>query len=114
MIARHISGAFGRIARAPVSTGANILTLALGLAAFILAWGVVSYWRSSDSHFAASDRIMVMSERLTRGDGHNSGLAPTTAEPLAKYLREDSPELKAVARFRTVGEMAVSADTRTI
>src|SRR5262249_10546870 len=66
------------------------------------------------SHFAASDRIMVMTERLTRSDGRNSGLAPSTAEPLAKYLREDFPELKAVARLRTVGEMAVSTDSRTL
>ena len=113
MIGRHISGAFGRIVRAPVSTGANILTLALGLAAFILAWGVVAWWQSSDGHFANAGRIQVMTQKLSLvSDGRSSGASSATSEPLAKYLREDFPGLEAVARLRGVGEISVKADGR--
>ncbi|HEV7691653.1 MAG TPA: ABC transporter permease [Hyphomonadaceae bacterium] len=115
MIGRHISGAFGRIVRAPVSTGANILTLALGLAAFILAWGVMAWWQSSDGHFANSPRIQVMTQKLSLvSDGRSSGASSATSEPLAKYLREDFPGLEAVARLRGVGEISVKADGREI
>lgn len=114
MIGRHVRGALDRIARTPVSTGANILTLALGLAAFILAWGVVSYWQSSDGHFANAGRIVAITQQFTQDDGRGSGVSLSTAQPVAKYLREDVPELEAVARLGAAGEMPVNTGDRIV
>jgi putative ABC transport system permease protein len=110
---RHIAGAFGRFIRTPVSTGANILTLALGLAAFIVAWGVVSYWRSSDSQFARADRIQIMTQHAYLAGVADTGVQPAMPRVAAPYLKEDFPELEAVARLRNMGLISAETEQRT-
>lgn len=110
---RHIAGAFGRFRRTPVSTGANILTLALGFAAFIVAWGVIQYWRSSDSQFAKADRIQIMTQHVYLPGIVDTGVNPSMPRVAAPYLRQDFPELEQVARLRDMGLISVESDGRT-
>jgi putative ABC transport system permease protein len=115
MIRHYLVSAFVNIGRAPVTTAAKILTLALGLAAMIAVTGIVSHWRSSDSQITPpGDRVVMFTRSAARDGGGFDRPVPTTQTFLAKYIREDIPEFEAIARFRRLGEVPAKAGDRIV
>lgn len=116
MIGHYFASGIAKFRRSPFTTGANVLTLALGLACFIAAFGVASWWTSADSYHEGADRLVVVGQSNTiagqGGDGAPRQAAPAHAISswsMAKYLREDFPELEGVARVMGEPDMAVAA-----
>ncbi|MEM1104971.1 MAG: ABC transporter permease [Pseudomonadota bacterium] len=107
-----LPSALRRLRRAPITTGLNVLALALGFACFICALGVAQYWNMSDSQFANSDRTYVLTQEFGDGVGTSTGPRPRSTPTAAKYMREDFPELEAVARLANKREWTVAAGDR--
>ena len=96
MIAHHLAIALRRCRAAPFTTLANVATLAVGLACFIAAYGVATYWQSGDAETARTDRVVVINLRFeTVGQTSVPGVLSPTA--LGRYLREEMPELDSMA-----------------
>jgi putative ABC transport system permease protein len=108
MIRHYFLMALLKFRLAPVTTLANVVTLALGLFAVIIASGIVSYWRSSDSDIAPLGRAIALTTAYQDEDSPTAEMVATPAH-LAKYVRQDIPRLEDVARFRLVGD--IPADT---
>src|SRR5882672_1033045 len=106
MLSHYLTIALRSFRRSPVAASVNVLALALGLAAFIATYGVVSYWDRSERHFANVDRTYVVTAALGARDGSVRTGGPTTNRLYAEYLRTDFPELEAVARAQIMNEDA--------
>ena len=50
MIGHYFSIALRNLRRSPFTALVNVVTLALGLVAFVAAYAVVAYWGNSDRH----------------------------------------------------------------
>jgi hypothetical protein len=75
-VIRHFfSSAFASIGRAPFTTAANILTLALGLACFIAAFGIATYWRSADGYHEKANRTYVIGQGFKEPGTEAKGVA---------------------------------------
>ena len=109
MIGHYMITAFRALRRQKAVTAINILCLALGLAAFIVASSVVRYLETSERHFSKADRIFVVSTELTFPDGQRPLNTLVTPDHAAKYVREEFPELEAVARVQRMGDTALAA-----
>src|SRR5690606_9936052 len=70
MIGHYLRSALAKFRKTPFTTGANVLTLALGLSCFIAAWGVASWWASADHYHRGAERTFVVGQtnRIDRGD----------------------------------------------
>lgn len=99
--------------RAPLITAVNIFGLALGLVCFLTAWGMSSYWAQSDAHFDKVDRIALLTQQF-QNDGNSPRPNPAVATPAAKYVREDVPELEAVARLSMGGDSSLAYEGESI
>src|SRR5262245_32026155 len=110
MLGHYITVGLRSLRRTPLTTGVNLVALALGLAAFVAAYGVVSYWDRSERHFANSDRTYVVTV-LFEGRNQRAARAPTptTNRLFADYLRVEMPELELVARAQGMGDEAAVA-----
>jgi putative ABC transport system permease protein len=113
MIRHYFASAFAHITRTPFTSAANILTLALGFASFLAAYGITTYWRSADSHHAHAAQTVVVGESVSaaaqdRSDTLNAISSPALADP----LREDFPELTFIARTLRSPEIGVLANDR--
>ena len=97
MLKHFFLSALSHYAKAPLTTLVNTVALALGIACFFGALGVSSYWGQSDASFENRDRIRLITQQFVSEDGDMRD-NPMVAEPVAKYIREDVPELEAVAR----------------
>ena len=113
MFSHFFSSALKHYVRAPMITAVNILGLALGLACFLTAWGMSSYWNQSDSHFETSDRIYILTQQF-QADGNSPRSNPVSASPAARYLKEDVPELEAVARLSGGGDSSLAWEGKSI
>jgi putative ABC transport system permease protein len=109
MIRNYIAAALANILRRPFTTGASILTLALGLACFIAAYGIATYWRSADSYHANSARMVVMSQNWTYAGDAPAQKATTSSYALAGMLKADFPEVENAARAMEEADIPVSA-----
>ncbi|MGD2133772.1 MAG: ABC transporter permease [Maricaulaceae bacterium] len=110
MFHHYLTAAFAKFAKSPFTTAANVLTLALGLACFIAAYGIATYWRSADTHHQNADSIYVVSKSLVlRGDDSSVLPSGQTSGVLARYLREDFPEIQPIARASDGAELSVAA-----
>jgi putative ABC transport system permease protein len=111
MLGHYCTIALRSLRRAPLTAAVNVIALALGLAAFVTAYGVVSFWDRSERHFANADRTYVITSNLEARNGSiRTGVQPTTNRLYADYLRVEFPELEAVARTQTMSnEAGVSA-----
>jgi putative ABC transport system permease protein len=115
MIIHYLTTAFVNIRAAPITTAAKIFTLALGLFTIIAVTGVVAYWRSTDAQIAPdAERTVLFTTAIDEGATPSGNATPLrrTGSFVARYLKEDIPELEAVARFRQVGEVAASTGGR--
>ena len=113
MIGHFFSSAIKHYVRSPLITAVNIFGLALGLACFLAASGMSSYWAQSDKHFENTDRIYVLTQQF-QAEGSMPRDNPISASPAAKYLREDIPELEAVARISGGGDSSLSWEGKSI
>jgi len=112
VIAHYFTAAFASFRKAPFATAANVVTLALGIACFIAAYGIATYWRLADSHHANADRTVVVGQRASRA-GAEAGLFNTNSNAnLAPALAADFPELAAVARVIAGRDVPVAAEDR--
>jgi putative ABC transport system permease protein len=99
----YLHVAWANLRRTPAVTAVSVFTLTLGLLAFLATFGVVRFWESADRHFANAERTYVMTSawrvRAAPDDaGFAQGPMPRTNQWLAEYLREDFPQIDAVAR----------------
>lgn len=113
MFSHFFSSALKHYFRAPLITAINVFGLALGLACFLAAWGMSSYWGQSDRHFSNADRTFILTQQF-QADGNTPRSNPSTASPAAKYLREDMPELEAVARLSGGGDSSLAWEGKSI
>ncbi len=105
MFRHYLSVAVRSFRRQPLAASVNVLALALGLTAFVIAYGVVSYWERSERGFANADRTYVVTAAFQgrNGQGRATPL-PMTNRLYADYLRADFPEFEAVARAQVMYE----------
>jgi putative ABC transport system permease protein len=76
-----------------------VITLALGLACFVLASAFVTFWQRAEEHFPNADRIAVLTMNLEALDGSVKFTDETsTPEIAATYLKTEFPALERVAR----------------
>jgi putative ABC transport system permease protein len=103
----YFTVALRNLRRAPLTAAVNVLALALGLAAFVTAFGVVSFWDKSERHFPNVDRTYVITADLEARDGAiKTGVQPTTNRLYADYLKTEFPDFEAVARTQTMSNEA--------
>jgi putative ABC transport system permease protein len=112
MLAHYLAVALAKFGKAPFTTASAVLTLSLGLACFIAAYGVAVFMRSGDGYHPRADRLFYVCRDCDRQYG-----AYQSPTPLAAALADEIPELEAVARFRPGGpgfqtERAVSTGER--
>jgi len=99
MIRHYVSIALRNLRRSPFTAAVNVVTLALGLVAFVAAYAVVAYWGNSDRHFTNADRTYVITASLALRDGSiATGKAPQTNDLYERYLRIEFPEFEKIAR----------------
>jgi putative ABC transport system permease protein len=115
MLSHYLAVALRSFRRAPVTASINVLALALGLAAFIAAYGVVSYWNHSERFFANVDRTYVVTAALASRDGRIATGGPQTNRLFAEHLRADFPEFEAIARTQVMNQEGgvAAGDIRT-
>lgn len=114
MIGHYLTGALRASGRQKAATLINVLCLALGMAAFVVTYSVVRYQETAEQHFPKADRIYLVSTEFDFLDDRPSINTLATAEHVAKYLREDFPELAAVVRVRGMGDTAISSGSEKI
>jgi putative ABC transport system permease protein len=115
IVIRHfLSSALANIARAPFTTAANVVTLTLGLACFIAAFGIATYWQSADNYREKVDRTFMVGQSLKPlNDPSPDIIDLNSTATLARYLREDFPEISQVARAYAEPDLAVATEKRT-
>jgi putative ABC transport system permease protein len=102
MIGHYVTIALRNFRRSPFTASINVFALALGLAAFVAAYAVTSYWERSERHFANADRTYVITAALAARDGGIRAAGPRTNRLFAEYLRADFPDFEAVARAQVM------------
>src|SRR5262245_55765776 len=107
MIYHYLNTAFRHFRQHKVTTGINVVCLALGLASFLLAWGITDYFARADAYHARAARTVVLPNqpRDTPLRMH------TTSWLLGEHLRADFPELEAVSRALWPQELPLVTDT---
>jgi hypothetical protein len=53
MLGHYFTIALRSLRRAPLTAAVNVVALALGLASFVIAYGIVTFWDKSERHFNA-------------------------------------------------------------
>ncbi|MGD2133773.1 MAG: ABC transporter permease, partial [Maricaulaceae bacterium] len=115
MLRHYLTAAFARFARSPFTTAANVLTLALGLACFIAAFGAATYWRSSDRYHENAARTFVIGQSVTPSSQTQlNAVRPYTAPAIAGLLGEDIAQIEGIARLFQTGRIPFAADDRTL
>jgi putative ABC transport system permease protein len=104
MFRHYLAIAVRSFRRAPLAASVNIFALALGLTAFVIAYGVVTYWDRSEGYFPNAERTYVVTATFQGRDGGRATPLPMTNRLYADYLRADFPELEAVARAQLMYE----------
>jgi putative ABC transport system permease protein len=110
MLAHYLAFALARLARAPFAATANVLTLVLGLACFIAAYGIATYWRSGDAHHPGAERTYYIGQTWFGGDE-----AIESSVALPEALRERIPTIEAVGQIsgaerNTVAERPITTE----
>ena len=116
MVTHYLFVAIRNLRAAPLAFALNVLTLALGIACFVMTYAFVTFWGAAEKHFANANRIAVltMSFKL-KDDSFKLDGETTTPEFVAKYLREDFPAIAKVARASVMGEKTmVSSGERAL
>ncbi len=109
MISHYVAGALRTFRYQKAATLINVLCLALGLAAFIVAWSVVRYQETAENHFSKAERIYLVATQFDFRDERPSINTFGTAEHVAKYLKEEYPQIETVIRVRGMRDTAVAS-----
>lgn len=88
----------------------NLLGLGLGLLCFFLAMAVAEYENSHDSFFANSDRIFSAYTNVTPAAGFGVPRVYGAPPIMGPLIKENVPNLKAVARYTESRELVKSED----
>lgn len=108
MVGHYLTVALRNFRRHKVNTGIKIIALSLGLACFLSAYIVSTYFARVDTQFAKSDRIAVIDQQVIWPNAKVTfPFFVMSAGPVAKYLKADMPELGAVARRLNLRDIAV-------
>ena len=111
MIGYYLAVAFHRFAKAPFTTLSNLLILALGLAGFMAAASVATFWRSGDAYHDDAARTFLVGQGWVNDSQYAaSSVFRLSSASLARYLMEDIPEIESAARATGVFDMAVAAE----
>lgn len=99
MIKHYVSLAVRNARREPVAAAINMLTLALGLVSFLLAYALVAFWDRAEQAFPDADRTFLLTTSFTTIDGTFSRSGLTTSPHRAgELLRADFPAIERAAR----------------
>ncbi|MGK6313601.1 ABC transporter permease [Neorhizobium sp. DT-125] len=109
MIYHYLAIALVKFARSPFTTMANILTLALGLACYLGAYGITTYWQSADRYHANADRLYVVGQTVSYADREVATTTGMSSSTVARYLTADFPEIERTARAMTERDVAVAS-----
>ena len=113
MFGHYLTIAWRNFRRHKLHTAISVIGLAIGLTCFVGAYVVADYVESFDKSYPNSDRIYVISQQTRiSGSEFDTPPLPVTAEPVAKYLRTDFPELGAVAYSISAQEFGVKSTDR--
>ncbi|HEV7691652.1 MAG TPA: ABC transporter permease [Hyphomonadaceae bacterium] len=115
MIRHYLASAVGNILKAPFTTAANVLTLALGLTCFLAAFSIVTFWRGADTYHQGAERIAFISYSMNPPNATGPRMMNQVAPPvLERFLRQDFPEFEAVSRAISSQEAALAAGGQKI
>jgi putative ABC transport system permease protein len=108
MYKHYLSTALRHFRQHKLTTAINVVCLALGLTSFIAAYGAVTYFINGDRQFANVDRIHLIAQRVQNpARGIDTGFRRSGSLAVAKYLRNDVPELPVIASITEVTAMSV-------
>jgi putative ABC transport system permease protein len=113
MFSHYFNTALRHFRRSPAVTLINVISLALGLACFVIGYGIAAQWSATDRHFPNADRIYAVTQEVDVRGNATSGAKPSAAYHVAKYIKADFPELEAVARAVNWSELPAAAGDRT-
>lgn len=107
LLKHYLVTALRHFGRHKVVTGVNVACLAMGLACFVVAWGIGAYFAQGDRHQSNASRlfVVIMSEAMRPG----APVPAVTPRLLAEHLEADFPQLDAVAHA-TSAEISVAID----
>jgi putative ABC transport system permease protein len=100
MFQHHIRSALRGFARNRLVTAVQISSLWLGLLGFLAAYAVAEDFLSAGARYPGADRSYVLTMTV-RADGMAMNNVPLAGAPATRYLREELPQLEAIARVST-------------
>ncbi len=113
MLSHYLTTAWRNFLRFKTSTLIGVVGLALGLACFIAAIGVLTYIESADRQLPNADRIVMVWQRFGQSNvGLNTTFTAQTSGALAPAMRKEFPELVAVAQIYEWGPIQVGVRDR--
>lgn len=98
MLRNYLITIFRQIQKNKIFSSINILGLALGMAACLVIAQYVNFHTSFDSFHTNSDRIFRLESEAYK-NGESLGQSITAPSMLGETLREQSPQVKEIARF---------------
>lgn len=104
MLSSYLKIAWRNITGNPLFSAINVIGLSIGLACCIIITIFVRYELSFDKEWKDADRI----HRVTRDFFGNDLRLAAIAPPIAPLLAEDFPEIEAITRLLTVGEVTLT------
>ena len=110
MLTHYLSVALRTLRASPLASAMNVVTLALGIACFVIAYAFVLFWSTAERQFKNSDRIAVFTMSLKlKGDQFSYEGDPRLPAVAAKYLKEDFPAIEKIARATGIGPNVIIA-----
>ena len=98
MLAHYLTIALRAFGRHKLHSALGVLSLAVGLWAFVAAYAFVAFLHSFEAGFPKSGRIYTVYQALSFPNGFALPMAPMTSAALAEHIAVDFPELEAVVR----------------
>jgi putative ABC transport system permease protein len=104
VLKHYLAVALRNLRASPLASTMNVVTLALGIACFVIAYAFVLFWSTAERQFKNSDRIAVFTMSLTlKGNQFSYEGDPRVPAFAAKYLKEDFPAIEKIARAVGIG-----------
>ncbi len=110
MLAHYLIAALRNVRDAPFAAVVNLLTLAVGLVCFIIAYSFVSFWNGAERHFRNADDIYVLTISIKNRD-NGLGIDNYTRVPgvAADFLESDYPGIGKMARAVVIDRQTMIA-----
>ena len=104
MLTHYLSIALRNLRASPLASAMNVVTLALGIACFVIAYAFVLFWGTAERQFKNADRIAVFTMSFAlKGDQFSYEGDPRLPAVAARYLKEDFPAIEKIARATGIG-----------